>query len=105
MDKQLKKSYEILDLPYISTTEEVEFRKNALIKVLRDEGQDKGHLDKKYIDKIEKAAQLIIDSLKKNGCPNMERQSFDSSWSSIGFLAVTLFFVAILCAISFYIFS
>ena len=104
MNKQLKKAYEKLDLPFSATVEEVELRKNALLKILRDEEHDKGRSNQKSVADVENSVKIIIENIKKNGTPSVENQSFDSSWASIGMMFVVLIFVAILCGISFYIF-
>lgn len=105
MDKQLKRSYENLDLPYSATIEDVEMRKNALIKVCHNEELEKKTNHTKQINEIEFSAENIISNLKKNGAPKEERHTFDSSWGSIGLLGIILLFIVGLCWFSFYIFT
>ena len=104
MKKQLLKAYDVLDLPFSATVDDVEVRKKAMIKTIQDDEHQKKSSREKDIKKIEDCALMIVENLKKDGAPSVERQSFDSSWASIGTMMIVLVFVAILCGISFYIF-
>lgn len=102
MKKELKVSYKILDLPYSATEEEVETRKNALIKILESEKNAK--TENKILE-IENASKTIITNMENNGIPNEEHHLFESSGESIIALSIVLVFVIIICFFSFYLFS
>ena len=104
MNKELIKSYDILNLPFSSTVEEVEIRKNALIKVYNNKAVKKGVSYDKQIGEIETSASLIIENIKKNGIPNTEYHLYNSSWKSIIMLCGVLLAVALICWFSCYIF-
>ena len=63
MDKNLKRSYEVLDLPITATVEEVELRKNALIKI------EKSNENLKQVQVIDQSATRIIENIKKKWHP------------------------------------
>lgn len=104
MNKELQRYYDLLDLPIKSTIEDVEMRRNALIKIYNNKSQDKGVSYDKQIGEIEVGASKIIANIKNNGIPKEENHYFDSSWKSILILGVVLLSVGMLCAFSFYIF-
>ena len=102
MNKELKRSYECLDLPFSATSEDVKMREKALIKIYNNKSVENGNSHDKEIGEIEKSAKIILENLKKNGQPK-EVHSFDSSWHSIIILLAVLFFVGLLCFFSFYV--
>ena len=104
MDKGLRKCYECLDLPFSATAEDVEIRKNALIKVYNNKAVGKGISFERQIEQIETSASTIVENLKNNGTPIVKNHYFDSSWKSIAILGIVLAFVAMFCFFSFYIF-
>ena len=104
MDKKLRRCYEILDLNISSTIEDVQIRKNAMVKIYNNKSLEKGVSHDKQLGVIEESASLIIENIKNNGIPKEENHYFDSSWKSIGILTVVLFFVGLICFFSFYIF-
>ena len=102
MKKELRRSYKILDLPYSATEEEVETRKNAMIKILESEKNEK---TEKRILELENASEIIILNIKNNGIPNKEHHLFEASNESIIALGIVLFFVCFMCFFSFYFFA
>lgn len=104
MDKNLKKCYECLDLPISATEDDVELRKKALVKIYNNKSVEKGVSYDKQIGLVETSAETILENLKNNGIPKDEHHYFESSWKSVGILAIVLAFVAMFCFFSFYIF-
>ena len=103
MEKELKRSYRFLDLPFNATEEDVEARKNALNKVLFSKGQEKNKSYDKQIQAVNDSANLILSNIKKNGIPTEENHSFDSSIESIIVLFIIAFFAGLACFYSFYV--
>ena len=101
MNKDLKKSYQKLDLPYTATEEQVVLRKNALIMIMNGKEIDTKHSYRKEIQEIEKNAENIMANIKEQGIPN--EHGFESSNKSIFVLIFALSLVALLCFFSFYI--
>lgn len=104
MNKDLKKCYECLDLPFEATIEDVQVRKNALIKIYNNKSIEKGISYDKQIGLVETSAKAIIENIKNNGIPKEEAHHFESSWKSVSILLITFVFVAMICFFSFYIF-
>ncbi len=97
MNNKLRKSYDILDLSFSATEEEVELRKNALIKIEKDKNNSK------QIEIIEQSAIIILDNIKKNGIPKDNHKFYTSNESLITIIIVFVFsFIA--CVLSFIIF-
>ena len=103
MTKDLKQSYEYLNLPYSATIEDVEARKNALIKIANAKSIEKKIDTKDEIQKIEDSANIICLNLNQNGIPN-EKSGFNTSKESLGVLMLVLVFSIILCVSSFFAF-
>ena len=103
MEKNLKKSYQYLDLPYSATIEEVEARKKALIKILTSKDIENKINKEKEIALVNNSANVIIKNIKQNGVPN-EIHCFESSNESIWGLFVILMFFVSMCFFSFYAF-
>ena len=97
MNKDLRKSYEILDLPISSTIEDVETRQNALIKIEKSNGNIK------KIEIIQNSATKIIENIKKNGIPK-DNHKFSASNESLITLIIVFVFSLIACVLSFVIF-
>ena len=104
MNKDLKRSYEFLDLNYSATEEDVCAREKALIKIYHSEELEKRVTREKDIENTKKSAKIILENLKKNGLPQEQDERFDSSWQSAGLLLIVLFVTAMICFFSFYIF-
>ena len=104
MEKELRKCYEVLDLPFSATEEDVKLREKALIKIYSNKSIEKGVSFEKEIGMVETSSAQILENIKKNGIPKEIPHSFDSSWSSIGYLAISLLLIALVCGFSFYIF-
>lgn len=104
MNRDLRKCYDVLNLPFSATIEEVEIRQFALIKGFNDKSLEKGISYDKQIGEIETSANLIIENIKKNGIPKDECHRFESSWKSIIILGIILLCVALVCGFSFYVF-
>lgn len=104
MEKNLRKCYEHLELPYSATIEDVEARKSALIKILNSQAHDNKVSNEKEIALVEKSANTICEEIKKNGIPQNEHR-FESSKESIFALLVVLFFAVMVCLLSFNMFS
>ena len=102
MERQLRKSYKVLILPYSATEEEVERRKTALIRILNSQKKENAE---KRISKIKNAADIIISNIKNNGIPDKEHHLFESSNESIIGLFIVFIFVAFVCFFSVYIYS
>lgn len=103
MEKEIEKCYEYLNLPITASIEDVELRQKALVKIYCNKSQEKGVSYGKQIGLVETSAKTIIENIKNNGIPKEESHRFDSSWKSIGILAIVLAFVGILCFFSFYV--
>lgn len=97
MNKDLRKCYEILDLPIESTIEDVETRKNALIKI------EKSNENLNQVQVIERSATIIIENIKKNGVTK-DNHSFETSNESLITLFVVFAFSLLACILSFIIF-
>ena len=65
MDKELRKCYQKLDLPYDATEEQVELRKKVLIKIYSAKANDKNISTEKEIEEVEISASLILENIKK----------------------------------------
>lgn len=104
MNKDLKKSYDFLDLTYSATEEDVCAREKALIKIFNSEAKEKNVSCDNEVETTKKHAKIIIENLKKNGPPQEQDERFDSSWQSAGVLLIVLFITAMICFLSFYIF-
>jgi len=103
MNKDLRKSYECLDLKYSATKEDVIARKNALIKIFNAQAmENKKPMDKK-IDLVEKSAEIICDNIDNNGIPK-DVSNHESSNQSLVSLFIILLFVIFVCFMSFYMF-
>ena len=103
MDKELKKCYHYMDLPYNSTLEEVQLRRNILIKIYNSKTSVNGKNYSKKIDKIELCTTKIIENINKFGVPTDKQPHFNASWESIVTQAIVLCFVAAICFASFYV--
>ena len=101
MDKKLRKSYDYLDLPYSSTIEEVDAKKDIMIKVAKS---DLNNSNDKQVKRVLNCANLIIDNIKNNGIPNEMDHRFEMSMELIYCLSIALSFVGVLCILSFYMF-
>lgn len=101
MEKNLKKCYHCLDLPYNATADEVETRKNALVKILNSKAEEKNKSYTKEIEKIENSAGLILTNIKNNGISEKVNHCFESSTESIICLLIVLAFVGAICFFSF----
>lgn len=99
MEKNLRKCYRFMDLPFSATKEDIEMRKNAMIKTLKAKQNDKIDLE---IIKVQNATNLILENLKNNGVPKEEDHYFEASNESIWGLVIVLFFVSLFCYFSFY---
>lgn len=104
MEKNLKKSYYYLDLPFNATVEDVQTREKALIKILKAEEKEKNISKQKEILTVKNSAITIIENIKNNGIPKEESHRFESSTESIIILLLVLLFAGSLCFYSFYIF-
>ena len=104
MDKNLKKSYENLNLAYSATIEEVIARKQALIKIFKSKSVENKISTAKKIALIESSANAICDNIEKNGMPKDDECRFETTGESILGLAIVLFFVVLMCIFSFYAF-
>ena len=100
MNRNLKKCYDCLDLPFSATKEQVETRKTALIKILKAKENETKISNEKEIELVELSAKTICEELEKNGIPkNIKR--FECSNESILILIVVLIFAFMLCFFSF----
>lgn len=104
MNKDLKKSYQFLNLGFNATEEEVLARKKALIKTFNAKELETGKSQQEKIDKVEESATCIIENLKKNSVPKTPH-FFETSDKSIVGLIITLCFVAMICYFSFLIYN
>lgn len=102
MEKKLRISYKLLNLPYSATEEEVETRRNAMVKILESETNKK---TENRIIEVKNAAETIITNIKNNGIPKEEHHLFESSNESIIGLLIVLVFVVLICFFSFYLYS
>ena len=99
MEKNLRNCYRIMDLPFSATKEDVETRKNAMIKTLKAERNEKTDIE---IVKVENASNLILENIKNNGIPQEEDHYFEASTQSIWALSIVLLFVGLFCYFSIY---
>ncbi len=100
MERELKKSYRLLNLPFEATEEEVNIRKNAMLKVIETENHKKRDYD---ILSIQQASENILNNIKKNGIPKEKDYYFEASTSSIVCLFIVLFFVAVICGVTIFV--
>ena len=100
MKRELLKSYILLDLPFNASEEDIIARKTALIKIYNAEDIKKHNKNEDKINKVENAANIIIENLKRNGAPSAPH-CFESSNKSIISLIITFCFVAMVCYFSF----
>ena len=101
MERELKKSYKCLDLPYNATAEEVETRQKALTKMLSVESEKRGISCEKELMEIQIASKMILENIKNNGIPQEEYHKFQVSNESIISLLIIFFFVGVICVFSF----
>ena len=99
MDKNLKKCYTILDLPFNSTEDEVELRKRAMIKILESEPSVKN--EQKIIE-IKDASSKICENIKNNGIPKNSGFRFECSNESIISLIIVMLFISFFCYCTIY---
>lgn len=102
MNKELKKCYHYMDLPYNSTVEEIKAKQDALLKINASKAKITGKSCEKELNKINNSAKSILDNIKKNGIPNI-KEGFNSSWQSICAQIIGLIFIGAICFASFYI--
>lgn len=102
MKKSLKKCYQNLELDINSTEQDVKTREKALIKILKAKEVDENVNLKEDIKKVKSSAKEIIENIKVNGIPK-EEHFFESSSVSIFTMLTILFFISILCFVSFYV--
>lgn len=100
MNNKLKRYYEKMNLPYNATIEEVENKKQILIKMYSSQKNEE-----KKLQKLEDMTNFIIVNIKENGIPKIKEHQFNVSWQSIFTSILVLFCVAVLCYLSFYIFK
>ena len=105
MNKDIKKCYEILDLPMCATVEDVEARKKALIKIYNNKGMEKGISYEKQIGMVEESANKIIENLAINQTPLKENHHFECSWGNVAILFIVLVFAVGLAWFSFNLFN
>ncbi len=103
MEKKLKNCYHCLDLPYSATSEQVEIREKAMIKIITAKAQEKHIPCENEVEEVKTSASLILENIKKNGIPNEEYHRFETSNESVWGLLIVFVFVAIICFFSFYI--
>ena len=101
MEKNLKKSYRCLNLPYSATEKEIKSRKEELVKFYMAKNNNK---NEKKIRDVEDSCNLIIDNLIKNGFPSEKDHRFESSNESIVGLLIALVVVSIACYLCCYFF-
>ena len=100
MEKKLKRCYEYLDLNYLATAEDVEARKNALIKIANSSAKEKRINVEDEIQKIEDCANKICENLSQNGMPNEDFLYNPSNESLVG-IFISLLFAVFFCWCSF----
>ena len=100
MEKNLKKCYEYLDLNYSATIEDVEARKNALIKIANSSAKEKRINVENEIQIIEDYSNKICSYISQNGVPN-EDFLFNPSNESIAGIFISLLFAVFFCWCSF----
>lgn len=103
MEKNLRKCYQNLELPYNATIEQVEAREKALIKILSAQENDKKTSCDAKINNVKVSANKIVENIKKHGIPNEENHDFEASNESVAGILIVFVFVAIICFLSFYI--
>ena len=104
MEKNLRKSYELLYLPISSTIEQVETREKALIKVIEAKEREKNISCVKEIEKVKISSELIIKNIKENGIPTEKNHQFNSSGESVFVLFLISVCSAIFCYFTFTLF-
>lgn len=103
MDKNLRKCYQCLDLPFSASIEDVETRENALIKILNAKATEKKVSCEKEISQVQTSSKTIIENIKNNGIPKEEYHRFETSNETITILIVVLGLVGLICFFSFYV--
>ena len=104
MDKDLKNSYDLLELPITATKTEVITRQKALIKIYKGKEIEDNVVYDKEITKITNAATKILDNINENGIPEEVRHKFEVTNESIVGLLIVFAFISIVCFFSFYMF-
>ena len=102
MEKDLKKCYQDLELPYNATIEQVEAREKALIKILSAKENNKKISYEREIGEVKISANKIVENIKKHGIPKEENHDFEASNESVAGILIVFVFVVIICFFSFY---
>ena len=101
MLKEVKRCYFELDLPYSATEEEIETRRDVLIKIEKSKGNEKKPSNKKRIERLQYCAKTILNYLKKN--PKIEDTThFKTTGFGLMVQLYILLMVSILCGVSFF---
>ena len=101
MKKDLKKAYKYLQLSDSATKEDVEARKNALIKIANSK-RFEGKTFENEVDRIESAAKIVSLNIKEE--KTIEKKfKYECSNDSIAALMITLIFIVSICLYSFYV--
>ena len=105
MDKNLRKSYECLDLPITASVEQVEAREKALIKILQAKEKEENISCVKEIKRVQISKKRIISSIQINGIPKEEDQHhFVASNESVFVLLLISICAGIFCYFTFTLF-
>lgn len=103
MEKNLRKCYELLDLPYSSTEEEVASREKAMIKIFIAKADEENKSYDQEINDVKSSAKNIITNIKNNGIPKEKHHHFETSRESLISLLIVLMFMGAICFLSFYV--
>lgn len=100
MNKELKKCYYLLDLPFSATIEQVQQRTKILIKILRAKAMKHGVSYADKINEIAYASSEIVENIKKNGIPNVKVRSFETSIKDLKNQLLVMIIFAVVFAVS-----
>lgn len=101
MDRNLKKCYYFMDLPFSATEEEVRVREKVMIKVLNAREINSGkQLDKK-INKIVECSNKIVDNIKKFGIASGRNDTIKKNVSRLYFEIFILLLLSMVCITTF----
>ena len=105
MDKNLRKSYDCLDLPISASIEQVEAREKALIKIFQAKEKEENISCSKEINRVKISKKRIISSIQINGIPKEEeKHRFIASNESVFVLFLISICAGIFCYFTFTLF-
>lgn len=99
---KLKRSYELLDLPFSATKEDILKRERAIEKYLEQQETEKNKTLTKERQMLKKSVEITLENLEKNGPPKEEDFKGEISWMSLIYLLGVLLVAIFACGLSIY---